>query len=228
MGKEIEKLAIIRKHEVLATIDNAKEWTDKSYIIKTADVAIEFSIPDTAADNIKKCFDLNLAVVTGTTGWHDQFEKIKSQCIERNQSLFYSSNFNIGMNIFFKLNSDLQEMIKDIPGYEISIEETHHTEKVDSPSGTAIKLANDIIEKHSMKKKWINKESDIPEELSIKSVRSGDIAGIHKVIYDSEYDSLELCHSAKNRQGFALGAIMAAEWLENRVGVFTMKDMLNL
>ena len=227
MGKEIEKIALLKSHEIILKLDNEEDWQKHKDDIKNADIAIDFSVPETAVNNILRFFKANVPVVTGTTGWNKRFEEIRTLCMEHKQTLFFASNFSIGVNILFALNLKLAEIMKNHPQYDVMIEETHHTQKLDAPSGTAITLAEDIIKTGSAKTKWVNSPTDINNYLEIKSFREGNITGIHNVIYASEIDTLEIKHAAKNRSGFAHGAILAAEWVQGRTGVFGMKDMLN-
>ncbi len=227
MGKEIEKIALLKSHEIILKLDNEEDWQKHKDDIKNADIAIDFSVPETAVNNILRFFKANVPVVTGTTGWNKRFEEIRTLCMEHKQTLFFASNFSIGVNILFALNLKLAEIMKNHPQYDVMIEETHHTQKLDAPSGTAITLAEDIIKTGSAKTKWVNSPTDINNYLEIKSFREGNITGIHNVIYASEIDTLEIKHAAKNRSGFAHGAILAAEWVQGRKGVFGMKDMLN-
>jgi 4-hydroxy-tetrahydrodipicolinate reductase len=226
MGKEIEKMANEKKHQIIMKIDTLDDWAITGNELKYADVAIEFSMPHVVINNIKSCFKVNVPVVVGTTGWYEQLEEIIDLCKENKQTLFYASNFSLGVNIFFEINRKLAKLMNKYHQYEILAEETHHIEKVDAPSGTAIKLANDIIEIHSGKSKWVNKPSVTPDELEIISVRHKNVPGTHIVKYGSEYDTLEIKHTAKNRKGFAEGALLAAEWVIGKKGVFQMKDML--
>ncbi len=228
MGRQIESLALEKKVEITAIVDNNNEWKEKSSDIKKADVAIEFSTPETARENISKCFDLHIPIVTGTTGWHEHFEEIKQECTHTGNSLFFASNFNIGMNIFFALNKFIAGNAEYLKDYKISIEETHHTAKLDSPSGTAITLASDLIHELSCFRKWVNKKSEEKDELGIISHREGEVTGDHDVIFESEFDIITLSHSAKNRKGFANGALIAAEWIIGRKGVYSMSDLLKL
>lgn len=228
MGKEIESAAIARGHEIIARVDTPEDWEINSEILKQADVAIEFSIPESAPGNILKCFASNIPVVSGTTGWNDSMEQVRSFCQERKGSFFYAANFSIGMNIFFEVNKRLAQLMKEFKEYEISIEETHHIQKVDAPSGTAIRLANDIVKEIEHKKGWSGIDKLGNNEIGIRSIREGNITGIHTVTYDSEFDSIEITHNAKNRRGFAIGAVMAAEWLPGRKGCFGMNDLLNM
>jgi 4-hydroxy-tetrahydrodipicolinate reductase len=227
MGQEIEKLAIKRGHEIVLILNHIEDWESEGHRLNEADVAIDFSTPDSIVDNIYHCFDAGLPIVTGTTGWHEENEKIQQDCAERNQTLFYSPNFSVGVNLFFELNRYLANLMSRWGEYEISIEETHHIHKQDAPSGTAIVLANDIIRNSERKEKWVNEPVENPEELSIKSYRTENVPGTHQVKYESDDDSISIIHSAKSRKGFALGAIMAAEWLPGKKGYFEMKDLLS-
>ncbi|MCX6243260.1 MAG: 4-hydroxy-tetrahydrodipicolinate reductase [Bacteroidetes bacterium] len=227
MGREIERLALFQKHEITLVIDSIEDWEKDGGRLAEADVAIEFSQPDTVVDNIYHCFDANVPVVVGTTGWFEEAEQLKKDTLERNQSLFFSTNFSIGVNLFFDLNRHLAAIMSKWKDYEISIEETHHIHKQDAPSGTAIVLANDIIRNSERKEKWVREPSENPEELGILSFRTENEPGTHKVRYDSEVDSIEIIHTAKNRRGFATGALMAAEWILDRKGFFEMKDLLS-
>ena len=213
MGQEIERLALLRKHEVTLIIDSIEDWENEGNRLGEADIAIEFSQPDTVLDNIYHCFDANVPVVVGTTGWSEDIEQVRKDCLERGQTIFYSSNFSIGVNLFFELNRKLALLMSDFKDYEISIEETHHIHKQDAPSGTAIILANDIIRNTKRKEKWVKELSENPEELSIQSFRTENVPGTHKVKYESDVDSIEIIHTAKNRRGFATGTLLAAEWL---------------
>lgn len=213
MGRAVEETARQRGHEILATIDGPNDWMGKLDDLRDCDVAIEFSTPDTAVDNIMKCFNLGLPIVVGTTGWYDQLEGVVHDCGERGQSLFVASNFSIGMNIMFELNRRLAQLMNGRGEYSVSISETHHIHKLDAPSGTAITLAGDI--------------ADITDaKPPITSHREGEVPGIHEVVYDSEVDTLTLRHEAKSRKGLALGAVLAAEFLRGRRGYYTMRDLL--
>jgi len=228
MGKEIEKIALQRNHEIFCTIDNENDWAKNFEIIANADVAIDFSIPGSIVNNILSFFKADIPVVTGTTGWNTNFEEIKKICLQQKKALFFASNFSIGMNLLFAINNKLAKMMNSFPQYDVKIEEAHHVQKLDSPSGTAITLANDIVKNVDRKEKWSNNASDFNNFLEIKSIRQGNITGIHNVIYNSNVDTLEIKHTAINRTGFALGAVMAAEWLYGKKGVFGMNDLLNL
>jgi len=226
MGHEIEKICAKMDHEITMIIDSEDDWEKSGFGLKEVDVAFEFSQPDTVEKNIYRCFDAGVPVVVGTTGWVDEIEQVKKVCNQRNQTLFYSTNFSIGVNLFFDLNGHLAKLMSKRSEYEISIEETHHVLKKDVPSGTAIVLANDIIQNIGRLAKWVIKNPDKPEELGIRSFRVENVPGTHKVRYESENDMIEIVHTAKNRRGFAIGAIMAAEWLTGKKGYFEMKDML--
>lgn len=222
MGRAIEKVAIDRGHEIVIRKDVEPIEVD----LNIADAAIDFSHPSAAFDNIKSCIDSGVPVVSGTTGWLDQFDEIKSYCDEKEGSFIYASNFSIGVNLFFNLNTYLAQMMKNIKGYEVDMEEIHHIHKLDKPSGTAISLANDILAE-SQKTGW---SIDSPEEnkLFINVKREGEVPGTHVVQYASAIDGIEIKHTAFNREGFALGAVVAAEWLQHKKGVFNMKDVLSL
>jgi 4-hydroxy-tetrahydrodipicolinate reductase len=227
MGKEIEKIALERGHEIILKIDIESDWTKAKALLATADVAIEFSTPQSTIQNIFHSFDVNVPVVVGTTGWMEQLDHVKEVCEKNNQTLFYASNFSIGVNLFFEINNKLALMMKKQDGYNVTMEEIHHTEKLDSPSGTALKLAEGIIEKYGKKKSWVNKATNDSEVLGIVSKRIDKVPGTHTVTWSSEIDDIELKHTAHNRKGFALGAVMAAEWVYDKRGVFTMHDMLS-
>ncbi len=227
MGQEIERIAISRKHEVALIIDSIEDWEKYGSRLGEADVAIEFSQPDTVLDNIYHCFDANVPVVIGTTGWYEDLEQVRKDCIAYEHALFYSTNFSIGVNLFFELNRKLAALMSKWVDYEISIEETHHIHKQDAPSGTAIVLANDIIRNSRRKEKWVRKMSENPEELGIQSFRTENVPGTHKVKYESDADSIEIIHTAKSRRGFAVGTLMAAEWIQGKKGFYEMKDLLS-
>ena len=222
MGQAIEKVAVERGHEIVIRKDVEPLEVDLSI----ADAAIDFSHPSAAFDNIKLCIDNDVPVVSGTTGWLDKYEEVKEYCELKKGSFIYASNFSIGVNLFFNLNAYLAQMMKNIKGYEPTMEEIHHIHKLDAPSGTAISLANDILE-NSEKDKW-NSSSPDKKELFIKVKREGEVPGTHSVAYSSAIDEIEIKHTAFNREGFALGAVVAAEWLKDKSGVFSMKDVLSL
>ena len=222
MGKVIEKIALDRGHEIVL-----KKSSNSTYDgLSNADVAIDFSVPECAVCNISECFDTNVPVVCGTTGWLDQYDKMVSLCKEKNGSFIYASNFSLGVNIFFELNEYLAKIMSKIDQYKVSIEEIHHTQKLDAPSGTAISLAKGIIE-NSKYKNWALNNPEV-DEIKIDAKRIENVPGTHSIFYDSNVDQIEIKHTAHNREGFALGAIIAAEWIQNKKGVFTMKDVLNL
>ncbi|MBJ6366965.1 4-hydroxy-tetrahydrodipicolinate reductase [Snuella sedimenti] len=223
MGQTIEKIAIKRGHNIVLAID--KE--DKEYDITKADVAIDFSVPTVAFNNISNCINNNVPVVSGTTGWLNDYEKAVALCKEKNGAFIYASNYSLGVNIFFELNKTLAKMMSNLKQYNVSMEEIHHTQKLDAPSGTAISLANDIISNHDSYKTW---SLDTQEDAGIPIVakRIEDVPGTHTVNYESEVDTITIEHIAHNRQGFALGAVIAAEWLVGKTGIFTMNDVLNI
>lgn len=222
MGKEIEKVALHRGHEIVLKISGGT-----AYEIRKADVAIDFSIPTAAYDNISNCINNNVPVISGTTGWLDHYDAIEKLCVDKKGAFIYASNFSLGVNIFFELNKQLATLMNTVEGYNTSIEEIHHTKKLDAPSGTAITLAEGIIE-DSEKTSWELEGKVSENTIPIKAKRIPDVPGTHTISYDSDIDSIEIKHTAHNRQGFALGAVVAAEWLQHRKGVFTMKDVLNI
>lgn len=228
MGKEIEKIAISRYHNIVLRVNELNADTITLEDLQRADVAIEFSTPFTVVKNIYKCFEANLPVVVGTTGWNSEFEAVKSNCIENKKSLFYASNFSLGVNLFFELNTKLAQLMNKQDEYKVEIEEIHHIHKKDKPSGTAITLANGIIENLDRKKNWSLEKKTDPESLYIKDVRQGEVPGTHVVTYESTVDKIEIKHEAYNRSGFATGAVLSAEFLLGRKGIFGMKDLLSL
>ena len=222
MGKVIERIAIERGHEIVLRKSSSSNYEG----LENADAAIDFSIPDSAVCNIKQCFDTNIPVVCGTTGWLEQYNEMVSLCESKNGSFIYGSNFSLGVNIFFELNNYLAKMMSKFNQYKVSIEEIHHTQKLDTPSGTGISLAKGIIE-NSDYTNW-TLENATENEILIDAKRIENVPGTHSVFYDSSVDQIEIKHTAHNREGFALGAVIAAEWLVNKKGVFTMKDVLDL
>lgn len=226
MGREIEKVLIERGHEVALKIDidNSSDLNEQN--LKDIDVAIEFTSPATAYANVRKCLECGTAVVCGSTGWNDGVQELKEYCRANGGAFFYSSNYSVGMNVMFKLNKILAAIMNSQPEYNVSMEETHHIHKLDSPSGTAVTLAEGIMESVERKTSWVNQATDKADEIGIISYREGEVPGIHTVIYDSEADTLELKHSAKSRRGLVLGAVLAAEFLQGKQGVFSMDDML--
>ena len=219
MGKAVEKIAVQRGHSISFKTNNCN-----LNLIKDVDVTIEFSTPESAFTNIKNCLDSNVPVVTGTTGWLDDLEDIKKLCDKKNGSFLYASNFSLGANLFFELNKKLAHLMSDKNEYKTSIDETHHIHKVDKPSGTAITLADDIIS-NSRYKNW-KLDSNSKDIININSNREKEINGVHKVVYSSENDIISIKHEALNRNGFAFGAVISAEWLVNKKGCFSISDML--
>lgn len=228
MGKEVEKIALQRNHQIIAKIDTEEAWNEISESSDEIDVVIDFSLPKSAIDNIKRCFELGIPIVTGTTGWYDKLGAIKGQCKNDDATLFYAPNFSIGVNLFFKANKVLAKLMSQFDNYQVSLEETHHIHKLDAPSGTAIKAAEDIITSNNKLSEWVLGETDKNGALPIESIREGEVPGTHLVVYDSDADKLVLKHEAKNRSGFALGAVLAAEYVNNKKGVFTMDDLLEI
>ena len=225
MGKVIEKIAISSGHEITVSIDNEKEWKDNSLLINTVDIAIDFSTPENILANIDECFQRNIPLVVGTTGWYNEIEVLKERCNTSEKSFIWASNFSIGVNIFFRINQELAKLMNKYNSYDISLEEIHHTAKLDAPSGTAISLANDIIENIDRKSKWVLGNTESKEELQINSKRIDPIPGIHRIIYESEIDNIEITHTANSRDGFAMGAVVAAEWLVDKKGWYEFKDV---
>lgn len=228
MGKEIEKIALAKGHEIVLKISthDLADFTVEN--IKRADVCIEFSTPDTAFQNIKKCLESGVPVVCGTTAWLTQLEEAKSLCIKNNTAFLYASNFSIGVNLFFALNKHLAKLMQVHTEYNVQIEEIHHTQKKDAPSGTAVTLAEGILENSHIKKSWINTEGNNPTELSILSKRIDPAPGTHTITYSSSIDDISITHTAHNRQGFATGALLAAEFLVGKKGVFEISDVLGM
>lgn len=234
MGRIIEQFAIERGHEVVlkVNIDNLEDLTIPN--LQLADVAIDFSTPDSALSNIESCFAAHIPLVVGTTGWYGHLQEVKNKCEESNNTLLYASNFSIGVNVFFYVNKVLAKIMNRYPQYEVQVEEIHHTEKLDSPSGTAMTIAEGIISELDRKNEWVNEligsgEELItkPNQLLIESHRIEDVPGTHTVIFSSEVDDIEFKHKAHSRAGFALGAVIAAEWLENKTGFFNITDMFD-
>ncbi len=229
MGKEIEQIASERGHRTVLKIDvsNLSDLTAEN--LRKSDVAIDFTTPDSAVSNMLFCFDAGVPVVCGTTGWNRDVEKVRNACLSKGQSLFYASNFSIGVNILFAVNEYLAGIMNKYGQYSVSIEEVHHTQKLDAPSGTAISIAEQIISKLDRKNSWsLEEKKDDPGSIHITAVREGDIKGTHTVQYDSEVDMISLRHHSKSRKGLALGAVMAAEFIKDRKGVYTMRDLLGL
>ncbi len=226
MGKAIESFAVKKGHTIMAKIDSPQ--ADSVSQIKNADVAIEFSQPDAVVNNLKACIDAKVPVVCGTTGWLTNKNEIEDYCVQQNGTFFYASNFSLGVNIFFKVNEQLAEIMNKYPGYDISIDEIHHTQKKDAPSGTAISLATSIIKKVDRKNSWVNNNNADAEKLVINSFREDPTPGTHTVKYTSSTDDIALTHVAHSRDGFAKGALMVAEWIQDKKGVLNMGDFLKL
>ena len=222
MGKVIEKIALERGHEIVLR----KGSTDTFDGLEHADVAIDFSVPNSAVSHISACFQKNIPVISGTTGWLENYNEMVNLCKEHNGSFIYASNFSLGVNIFFELNNYLAKMMKNLAAYKVSMEEIHHTQKLDAPSGTAISLAEGIIA-NSEYNNWTLNTPDT-NEIQITAKRIENIPGTHSIFYDSNVDQIEIKHTAHNREGFALGSVIAAEWLVGKKGVFTMKDVLGI
>lgn len=226
MGKEIEKIAQERGNEIGLIIDlnNASDFNKEKFA--GIDVAIEFTTPETAFDNIIRCFELGVPVVSGTTGWLSKFETIKKKCEETDGGFFHASNFSLGVNLFFELNKKLAAMMNPFQQFEVEIEEIHHTQKLDAPSGTAIVLAEGVIEKMDRKTKWEKESASSEDSIPVKSLRIENIAGIHTVSYSTPTDRIEIKHFSENRRGLAEGAVIAAEFLAGKKGIFSMSDLL--
>lgn len=226
MGHIIEEIAIGRGHDIVATIDIDNQADFDSEAFRSADVAIEFTTPHTALGNIRKCLERGVPVVVGTTGWYDALPEVEQQVAQMEGGLFYASNYSIGVNIFMALNRYVARIMNGFAQYDVRMEETHHIHKLDSPSGTAITLANGILAELDRKTAW--KETDAPAEgeLAIHSFRRGEVPGIHTVVYESPVDTITLTHDAKSRAGFALGAVLAAEFMPGKKGVYGMSDLL--
>jgi 4-hydroxy-tetrahydrodipicolinate reductase len=226
MGKIIESVALSRGHEIVLKIDleNIDAFTAEN--ISTADVAIEFTGPHTAFENVMKCIDFQTPIVCGSTGWLEKLAPVEENCKSKNGSFLYASNFSVGVNIFFEVNKKLAQLMEGQTQYDVSIKEIHHTQKKDAPSGTAISLAEQVIENNSQKIKWQNVPSNAANELYIESERIDPYPGWHEVKYSSDIDEIKIIHNAHNRNGFALGAVLAAEFIKDKKGIFTMKDVL--
>ncbi|WP_288734524.1 4-hydroxy-tetrahydrodipicolinate reductase [uncultured Parabacteroides sp.] len=226
MGKTIEQIALNRGHQIVSIVDinNPEEFQSANF--KSADVAIEFTTPATAFDNYMKSFAAGVPVVSGTTGWLDRIGEIKEKCEKEGKTFFYASNFSIGVNIFFALNKYLAKIMNNFPSYTISMTETHHIHKLDAPSGTAITLAEGIIENVDRKDRWTLDTAEQPTDLPIHAIREGEVPGIHEVTYESDVDYISIKHDAKSRAGFALGAVVAAEFTAGKKGFLGMDDML--
>lgn len=226
MGKEIEKIALDRGHEIVSIIDIDNREDFNSAEFKSADVAIEFTAPTVAYNNYIKAFEAGVKVVSGSTGWMEEHgEEIKELCRTGGKTLFWASNFSLGVVIFSALNKYLAKVMNQFPTYDVSMSETHHIHKLDAPSGTAITLAEGLLENIERKDRWVKEQASSPDELPIQSIREGEIFGIHTIRYDSEADSISITHDAKNRKGFALGAVLAAEYTHTHEGYLGMEDL---
>lgn len=223
MGKAIEEIAIERGHEIVLRVGRE----DKEYDIKQADVAIDFSIPSSAFQNITHCFNNGIPVISGTTGWLHHYEEAVALCKQNKGAFIYGSNFSVGVNIFFELNAHLAKLMNRLEDYKVSMEEIHHTQKLDAPSGTAISLAEGIIKNYDTKTGWAL-ENAAEDQIEITAKRIANVPGTHTIFYKSAIDTITISHEAHNRKGFALGAVLAAEWIQNKKGVYTMKDVLSI
>jgi 4-hydroxy-tetrahydrodipicolinate reductase len=228
MGKAIEQVALQQGHEIVLKIDldNAADFTAAN--LRKADAAIEFTGPQSAFANVMKCLEFGVPLVCGSTGWLDKLDEASACCKEKNGCFLYASNFSVGVNIFFEINKRLAELMNPHAGYGISIEEIHHTQKKDAPSGTAVTLAAQILERVHRKNKWVNHETDKKEEIGIVSKRVDTAPGTHTIRYNSEIDTIDIIHTAHNRTGFATGAVLAAEFVKGKKGIFSMKEVLGL
>jgi 4-hydroxy-tetrahydrodipicolinate reductase len=228
MGHMIEEIALQRGHQIVLkiNIDNTEDFTREN--MAGADVAIEFTAPESAFQNVKQCIEFGVPVVSGSTGWNDNISSAKEYCLQKESAFLHASNFSVGVNIFFQLNKLLAKLMGNQPDYDVSLSEIHHTQKKDAPSGTAVTLAEQVIEGLGRKKRWVNEVAQNPEELSIISERIDPAPGTHYVKYTSEVDDIEIIHTAHSRKGFALGAVLAAEFISGKKGVFTMEDVLQL
>lgn len=229
MGKEVEKAALARGHSIILKADNKDDWEKAKELLPQCDVIIDFSLPDTAPGVVKMCFEHSIPVVSGTTGWNAELEGLRQQCINENKSFFYAPNFSIGVNIFFEINRRLSSLMNDHRDYHPHIHEIHHIKKLDAPSGTAIALASDLSAHHQgYPMGWTDKISDDEAKVPITSERTGEIPGTHSVLWSSVTDNIEIRHTAHSRQGFALGAVKAAEWIIGKKGCFGMRDLLKI
>lgn len=226
MGHEIEKIAISRGHNIVSIIDVNNSDDFDSPAFKSADVAIEFSTPDSAIDNYRKCFAAQVPVVAGTTGWLEHMDEVKKACSEGGQTFFYASNYSLGVNIFFVLNKYLARIMNSYPDYDVKIDEIHHIHKLDAPSGTAITLAEGVLENIGWKDRWTLETGENKTDLVIHSIREGEVPGIHEITYESEVDVISIKHDSKSRKGLALGAVIAAEFTKGKKGFIGMDDML--
>lgn len=237
MGHIIEKIAQDRKHEIVLTVDVNNQHDLTTENLQKADVAIEFSTPATVLEHIAACFKAKVPVIVGTTGWYGQLQRLKDECEQNGNTMLYASNFSVGVNVFFHVNKILAKLMNNYPYYDVQVEEIHHTQKLDSPSGTAITIAEGIVEGLDRKNEWVNilategsegiDDTIKADQLLIESLRIESVPGTHTVVYDSEVDTIEFKHTAHNRNGFALGAVLAAEWVQGKKGFYSAKDMFN-
>ena len=225
MGHEIEQVLLSRGHSVVLIIDQDNAHDLCAEKLAEVDVAIEFTTPTTAYSNVRTCIECGTPVVSGTTGWHDKLEELQALCREKNSTMIWSSNYSLGVNITFRLNRYLAELMNRFEGYNVAIEEIHHTQKKDAPSGTAISLANDILERVERKQRWLNEPTEEADAIAITSLREGTVPGTHTVTYLSEDDKIEIKHTLFSRRALALGAVVAAEFVAPRKGVFTIDDL---
>ncbi|MFW5758368.1 MAG: 4-hydroxy-tetrahydrodipicolinate reductase [Bacteroidota bacterium] len=229
MGREIEKLAPEEGHDPFVIVDNEDQWDEKSHQINQADVAIEFTSPGVVEQNIKRLVEKNIPVVTGTTGWHKKLRQIAHYVKKCNGTLFYASNFSVGVNIFFAVNEYLAKIMKDYTQYRIEAEETHHIHKLDAPSGTAVSMLEDIMKNNPRYTGWkLAEDHPGKDEIPVVAKRIAGVVGEHSIDYISDIDTLSLKHCAHSREGFAKGALLAARWVKDKKGIFTMKDLLNI
>ena len=227
MGHIIEEIAVSRGHEIVCTIDinNLEDFGSEAF--RSADVAIEFTTPATALGNYMRCFEANVPVVSGTTGWLSHLDEVKAKCEQEGKTFFYASNFSVGVNIFFALNRYLAKIMNGFPAYDVRMTEVHHIHKLDAPSGTAITLAEGILDNVERKERWTLETAEQPTDLPIHAIREGEVPGIHEIIYESEADTISIKHDAKSRAGFALGAVIAAEFTAGKKGFLGMNDLFH-
>ena len=227
MGKTIEQIALQRGHQIVSIIDINNTADFDSEAFRSADVAIEFTTPATALGNYMRCFEANVPVVSGTTGWLSHLDEVKAKCEQEGKTFFYASNFSVGVNIFFALNRYLAKIMNGFPAYDVRMTEVHHIHKLDAPSGTAITLAEGILDNVERKERWTLETAEQPTDLPIHAIREGEVPGIHEIIYESEADTISIKHDAKSRAGFALGAVIAAEFTAGKKGFLGMNDLFN-
>lgn len=226
MGKAVEQICLERKHHIIAKIDTRADWDRLEVKPGQQAVVIDFSLPETAISNINTCFDKQLPLVMGTTGWYDQLEKVRKTCKQKNGTLLYAPNFSLGVNILFHVNALLAKIMAKTGLYQPEITEIHHIHKLDAPSGTALRLAEDILNAYPQLHQWVNHPATNQNELGVISKRMGEVPGTHHIVYQSDVDEISLSHEAKSRKGFALGAVLAAEFIQDKKGIFTMQEML--